>query len=51
MEIRLSATNIDSFVGNVLPLRLLGVAEYGMEEISWSATGDCLQLTTFEKAE
>ena len=26
MEIRFSQTNIDSFVGDVLPLRLLGVA-------------------------
>ena len=33
MEIRLSVTHIRSFVGDVLPLRLLGAAEYGMEHI------------------
>lgn len=51
MGIKLSQTVLETFVGNVLPLRLLGVEEYGMEDISWSVTGDCLQLTTFEKAE
>lgn len=51
MEMKLSQTALETFVGNVLPLRLLGVEEYGMGDISWSVTGDCLQLTTFEKAE
>ena len=51
MEIKLSATNIQSFVGNVLPLRLLGVAEYGMEDITWASAGQCVQITAFDQAE
>ena len=51
MEMKLSQEKIESFAGNVLPLRLLGVEEYGMEDIGWSVSGSCLQLTTFEKAE
>ena len=46
-EIRLSAEQIETFVGNVLPLRLLGVAEYSTVGITWSVTGG-LQLTSFK---
>ena len=51
MEIKLSQSNINSFVGNVLPLRLLGVAEYGMENIEWTASAPCVQITAFDQAE
>lgn len=51
MEIMLSQTVITSFVGNVMPLRLLGVAEYAMEDITWTVSDPCVQLTSFEKAE
>jgi len=50
MEIRFSQTNIDSFVGDVLPLRLLGVAEYGMEDIRWATSDTCVQITAFDQA-
>ena len=51
MEIKLSQTNIDSFVGNVLPLRLLGVKEYSMEDISWQVSDSCVQITAFHQGE
>ncbi len=47
MKICLSKDRIESFCGNVLPLRLLGVEEFGMEEITWRVEGDCLDLKTF----
>jgi len=50
MEIRLSVTHIRSFVGDVLPLRLLGAAEYGMEHIEWAAAAGCVQITAFDQA-
>ena len=50
MEIKLSTTCIDSFVGNVLPLRLLGVAEYGMANIEWAVSDSCVQITSFHQA-
>jgi len=46
MERRLSHTVIDSYCGNVLPLRLLGGPEYGQEPITWRCDGQCVQLTT-----
>jgi len=46
---QLSQTQINSFVGNVLPLKLLGVTEYGMEDIRWSSSDACVVVTTFEK--
>lgn len=51
MECKLSFTDIHSFVGNVLPLRLLGVEAYGMEEIRWEVSAPCVQLTTFDQDE
>ena len=45
--IRLSKSYIDSFVGDVLPLRLMGVEEFGMEDISWYVEGDCVRLKKF----
>lgn len=53
MEIRLSYQSMDSFAGNVLPLQLLGVEEFGMEEITWSSTSPCVQIRSFrnEKAD
>lgn len=50
MEIKLSMTDMDSFVGNVLPLRLLGVAEYGMGNIQWAVSDPCVQITAFDQA-
>jgi len=47
MKICLSKERIESFCGNVLPLRLLGVEEFGMEAITWRLEGDCLDLKTF----
>jgi len=48
MEIKISQAKIESFVGNVLPLRLLGVEEYGMEAITWVTSNACVQITAFE---
>lgn len=46
MERRLSREVIESYCGNVLPLRLLGGAEYGKEPITWRCDGECVQMTT-----
>ncbi len=45
--IRLSHSCIDSFCGDVVPLRLLGVEEFGMEDITWTLEGDCVRMKTF----
>lgn len=47
MDIQLSHQHLESFCGDILPLRLLGVEEFGMEEISWSLSGDCVDLRLF----
>jgi len=47
MKIGLSKERIESFCGDVQPLQLLGVEEFGMEEITWRLEGDCLNLRTF----
>ena len=47
MERRLSRERIESFAGDVLPLRLLGGEAYGKEPITWTCVGDCVQLTSF----
>ena len=47
MKICLSKERIESFCGDVLPLQLLGVEKFGMEDITWRLEGDCLDLRTF----
>ena len=47
MNCRLSKTKIESFAGNVIPLRLCGGEEYGNEEIHWECTSSCIGLRTF----
>ena len=49
--VHLSQNQIDSFVGNVLPIRLLGVTEYSMEHIQWTSTDACVAITSFENEE
>ena len=44
---KLSSERMESFVGNVLPLRLLGGEACGMEDITWKAEGDCVILKRF----
>jgi len=49
--IRLSSDCMESFCGDVLPLRLLGVEEFGMAPIEWTLEGDCVHVRRFtEKA-
>lgn len=48
MERRLSADRIETFCGNVLPLRLLGGEAYGREPIMWSCDSSCIQITSFD---
>lgn len=47
MERRLSHCQIESWCGNVLPLRLLGGQTYGTEEILWHSDDPCVQVTAF----
>ena len=47
MERRLSRERIESFAGDVLPLRLLGGEAYGKEPVTWTCAGDCVQITSF----
>ena len=47
MDIYLSKEKIESFCGDIQPLQLLGVEEFGMEDITWRLEGDCLDLRTF----
>lgn len=45
--IRLSKTQIHSFVGDIIPLRLLGVSAFGLDPIRWHLSGNCVQMRTF----
>lgn len=48
MSIKLSENEICSFVGNVLPLYLCdGDADLSQADITWSCTGDAVQIRTF----
>ena len=47
MERRLSKSQIESWCGNVLPLRLLGAAKYGNDPITWTCDSPCVQITSF----
>ena len=47
MDHTLSHYSIESYCGNVLPLRLLGGPTYGKEAITWSCDQDCVQITSF----
>lgn len=47
MERRLSADHIESFCGNVVPLRLLGGQAFGKEAVTWRCEGEAVQLTAF----
>lgn len=47
MERKLSFEKIDSFAGDVLPLRLLGDEEYTKEEITWKTDDPCVQIKTY----
>ncbi len=51
MERYLSKNKLESFVGDVLPLRLLGGTPYTMDAITWKLDGDCVLLRSFEKDE
>lgn len=51
MERRLSKDKIDSYCGNVVPLRLLGGTPYSCEEITWRAEGDAVRLHLFSEGE
>lgn len=47
MNCRLSKTKIESYQGDVLPLRLLGEEELTAAEIEWSVAGDCVIARSF----
>ncbi len=49
MSIRLSTEQIESFCGNVLPLKLLGDCDLTHEPIRWSCDGDAVMLRTFDQ--
>lgn len=49
MDIALSENEIVSFVGNVLPLCLLGTEPYGNDPITWDLEGDCVHLQRFSE--
>ena len=51
MEHKLTSTQIDSYCGNVVPLRLLGGTAYGKDPIVWESDSDSVQLTSFEGQE
>ncbi len=46
MERKLSKTKIESFCGDVVPLRLLGGAP-GSPAVTWSADGGCVRVRSF----
>ena len=48
---RLSSSNIESWCGNVLPLRLLGGMEYGNEPITWHSDAPCVRVTSYAQEE
>lgn len=45
--IKLDKEVIDSFVGNVVPLRLLGVEKFGLDPIIWHLSGEGVKMRTF----
>jgi len=45
--VRLSKTSIQSFEGNIIPLRLLGVTEMGLDPVSWHMEGFGVQMRAF----
>jgi hypothetical protein len=47
MKRKLSSNQINSYCGNVVPLRLLGGPAYGKEAITWRCDADCVQITSF----
>lgn len=47
----LSKTEITSFCGNVLPLRLIGAGEYISEPIEWSCDSAIISITSFDYSE
>ena len=47
MNCRLSKTKIESYQGDVLPLRLLGEENLTAAEIEWSVAGDCVTVRSF----
>ena len=51
MERRLSFDKIESFAGDVLPLRLLGGEPYGKEPIQWRSSSACVRITSFDGAD
>ena len=48
MNIRLSHTEISSYVGDVFPLRVLSDADISDKKIGWSVDGDAAQIRCFE---
>ena len=49
MTVRLSREQIDSFCGNVLPIRLLSSADLSNQPIHWRVEGDSVALRTFSE--
>lgn len=47
MKYRLSAQSLNSFVGDVLPLRLIANEDITDADINWSVSGDAVQLRRF----
>ena len=44
---KLSFEKIDSYAGDVLPLRLLGDEDYTKEDITWKTSDPCVQIKTY----
>lgn len=51
MTVRFSRESIDSFCGDVLPLRLVTDRDISSENIKWRAEGDAVLLRTFDGEE
>jgi len=51
MTVRLSRERIDSFCGNVLPLRLLSASDLSAAQIFWRTEGEAVALRTFSEEE
>lgn len=47
MSVKLSKTKIESYVGNVLPLRLISDKNIENEDIRWSVFGDAVSIRSF----
>ncbi|MBQ3075070.1 MAG: discoidin domain-containing protein [Clostridia bacterium] len=47
MERKLSFEKIDSYAGDVLPLRLLGDEDFSKEDITWKTSDPCVQIKTY----